>query len=147
MYNDQIMPLSNSLKKTVKTISSSILMFFLAFSPANAQTQAWTGVCVSTRDETVATIQGFQCLLANVLSGFLTLVGMAGFITLIVAGIRILLSGGNSQALEKSKSSITFAILGLIVALSAFMILNLVAEFTGVKTILNFVIPDSNHQW
>jgi hypothetical protein len=95
----------------------------------------------------VATIQGLQCLLANVLSTFLTLVGIAAFVMLVVSAFRILVGGGNSTELDNSKKAITQAVIGLFVAISAFIILNLVAEFTGVKTILNFTIPDSTTKW
>jgi len=126
---------------------TSLAIFLMAALPTKAQGTGWSGVCVDTDNPDVATLQGFQCLVARLLSNFLTLVGIAGFLMVVFSGIRILLSGGNSQAVEKSKNSITFAVIGLIVALSAFMILNLVAEFTGVKTILQFVIPTSDTQW
>jgi hypothetical protein len=74
-------------------------------------------------------------------------VGLAAFIMLIISAFRILLSGGNSQNVEKAQKSITYAIVALVVAVSAFVILNLVAEFTGVETILKFSIPSSDTQW
>jgi hypothetical protein len=120
------------------------LIFLMAALPASAQ---WTGVCVDDIHTDVATIQGFQCLLARLLSNFLTFVGIVGFLMLVVSGIRIMLSGGNSQAVEKSKSSVTFAIVGLVVALSSFIILNLIAEFTGVQSILQFSIPTADTNW
>lgn len=121
--------------------------YLVNVAPVFAQTQAWTGVCVSEADKDVATIQGFQCLLANVLSIFLTLVGLAGFIALIAASFRILTAGGNSQQMEKSRQSITHAVLGLVVAVSAFIILNLISRFTGVKSILEFNIPGPTTKW
>lgn len=122
--------------------------YSLAFpSQAQAQTEAWSGVCVDTVNTDVATIQGFQCLIANVLSVALTLIGIAGFIMLVVGSMRWMLSGGNAQNVEKAKNTMTFAVVGLIVGLSSFIILNLVAEFTGVKSILQFTIPASTTMW
>lgn len=116
--------------------------FYLASAmPVFAQTRPWEDVCVDANNPDVATIQGFQCLLANVLSIFLTVVGLGAFIMLIVAAFRLLVSGGNSQAMEKARNSVTYAVIGLVVAVSAFVILNLIAEFTGVKTILKFEVP------
>jgi hypothetical protein len=111
--------------------------------PVSAQTSAWSGVCVDTAggNTDVATLQGLQCLLANVLSIFLTVVGIAAFIMLIVAAFQFLTSGGNSQTTEKAQKAVTYAVIGLIVAVSAFAILNLIASFTGVNTILQFKIP------
>lgn len=89
----------------------------------------------------VATLQGLQCLIANVLSIFLTVVGLGAFIMLIAASFQLLTSGGNSQATEKAQKSVTYAVVGLVVAVSAFIILRLIASFTGVDTILQFRIP------
>ena len=147
------------MKNKIKQIISTLLVFTLlslGFPPTSqAQTSSWYNVCVGkgtvsssgvSRTD-VATIQGAQCLLANVLSSTLTLIGLSGFIMLIVASFRWMLSGGSSQEVEKAGKTMTFAIVGLIVALSSFIILNLLAEFTGVKSILNFVIPSSRTQW
>ena len=135
------------LKNSILFISIFALFFVIAPPVHAAAPAAWTGVCVSTKDTEVATLQGLQCILANVLGSFLSFVGIVGFIMIAVSGFRLLLSGGNTQAIEKSKSSITFAILGLVLALSSFIILNLVAEFTGIQTILNFTIPNSDKTW
>ena len=72
---------------------------------------------------------------------------MAGFVMLIVGAFKWMLSGGNSQATEKARGTITYAVVGLIVALSSFIVLNLISDFTGMKTILKFVIPPSTTQW
>lgn len=134
------------IKKLAITTNTAALFFYSAL-PANAQGGAWSGVCVSDKHPDVATIQGFQCLAANILSYFLTMVGIVAFLMFVVSGVRVLLSGGNSQTVDKAKSSMTFAVIGLVVALSSFIVLNLIAEFTGVKTILNFWIPDSGYNW
>lgn len=149
MYNQTSMKAVKAAKKFLKTGGLVVALQLASASPAFAQTSSWSGVCVDTKggNTDVATLQGLQCLLANVLSVFLTLVGLVAFIMIIVAGFQLLLSGGNSQNVEKAQKSITFAVVGLVVALSAFIILNLVSQFTGVSTILDFVIPDSTTPW
>lgn len=137
-------------KSIFKIIGGSIIapiLFQLSALSAFAQTSAWNGVCVSQSDPDVATIQGLQCLLANVLSVFLTILGITGFIMLIVGSMRWLLSGGNSQNVDKAGKTMLFSVVGIVVALSAFLILKLVADFTGVQTILDFTIPNSNTNW
>ncbi|MFH2118377.1 MAG: hypothetical protein ABII10_01425 [Candidatus Paceibacterota bacterium] len=136
-----------NINQKIAVVGATLTGFLITATPAFARTSSWSGVCVSESDNSVATIQGLQCLLANVLSTFLTLVGIAAFIMIVVAAFNILTSGGNSQNMEKAQKSITFAVIGLVVALSAFIILNLVADFTGVKTILKFNIPGSDTQW
>lgn len=125
--------------------SLALTVYLLAATPVSAQTRAWRGVCTHDGTSTgVATIQGLQCLMANILSVALTFIGLAGFVMIIYGAFKYLLSGGNSKGVESARSTITFAIVGLVVALSAFIILNLIAEFTGVDLIRQFSIPDSN---
>lgn len=146
-------------KLSLLTAHISILLLpllMLIFAPvAHAQTQAWTGVCVGTKINivdynnntssadatTVPTIQGLQCLIGNILSVAITGIGLIGFVMFIVGAFFYMLSGGNAKGTETAKNTITYAIIGLVVALSAFIILNLIAAFTGVSSILNFSIP------
>lgn len=117
-------------------------------SQAYAQTQEWSQIgtgCVS--EEGVATVQGIGCLVANVLSVTLTVLGIVGFIMIIYAAFNMMIMGGNSQATEKSKNTITFAIIGIILALSSFIIINLISSFTGIEIIKNFSIPGSGKNW
>jgi len=115
---------------------------FVVAQPVFAQTKPWSGVCVSTMDPEVATIQGIQCLIANIFSVAITFIGLAGFVMIIIGAFNYLLSGGNSKDTEKAKNTLTFAIIGLVVSLSAFIILNLIAQFTGIDDLLEFTIPN-----
>ena len=114
---------------------------------AQAQTQNWSEINESCVVGDVATIQGIGCLLANLLSVLLTIIGIAGFIMLIYAAFNMLLSAGNSQAMEKSKNTMTFAVVGLILALSSFIILNILIDFTGIEILRNLSIPGSQKDW
>ncbi len=117
-------------------------------SQAYAQTQEWSEIgngCVN--EAGVATIQGIGCMMANVLSVFLTVLGIVGFIMIIYAAFNMMVMGGNSQATEKSKNTITYAIIGIILALSSFIIINLISSFTGIEIIKNFSIPGSGKNW
>lgn len=146
--------MKNIREKSTKLLTALLMistLFLMTPGKVQAQTQAWTGICVSKvdvdgvpTDTDVATIQGFQCLIANVLASFLTLIGIASFVMLIIASFQWMTAGGNSQTLEKAKKTITFAILGIVLALSAFIILNLISEFTGVESIKTFKIPTSD---
>jgi len=117
----------------------------LVMAPASqAQTQPWSGVCVGTGNASdVATIQGIQCLLANVLSVAITGIGLAGFVMIIIGAFKYLLSGGSPKATESARQTITFTVVGIVVTLSAFIILNIIQAFTGIDaTILTrFAIP------
>lgn len=106
---------------------------------------AYTTTSNRTGEEiNVATIKGAQCVIANILSIAITVIGFVGFVMFLVASFRYLLSGGNTKATEDSKNTFTFAVVGLVVALSAIIILRIIAAFTGVESILEFQIPDSS---
>ncbi|KUK79633.1 MAG: hypothetical protein XD95_0236 [Microgenomates bacterium 39_7] len=132
-----------SVKKTIVTISLSVALLTLPHQ-IYAQTQPWKSIDSSCTIDGVATIQGIMCLIANILSVSLTFIGLAGFVMLIFGSIKWLTSGGNSQALESSKKTITFAFSGLVLALLSFLIINTIAEFTGVNVITQFFIPSSD---
>lgn len=140
------------LSRFVRSFFIVLVLVWIALSlphSAMAQTQAWSGRCVETvtsnggSTETVATIQGLECLIGNVLSIALSGIGIAGFIMMIVGAFRYMLSGGNAKGTEGGRNTITFAIVGLVVALSSFIILNMVAAFTGINVITSFQIPNS----
>jgi hypothetical protein len=66
---------------------------------------------------------------------------------IIYSAFNLLLSAGKSQEVEKSQKTITFAIIGIILALSAFIIINIIASFTGIDLIKSFTIPGSQKNW
>ncbi|MBU1033357.1 hypothetical protein KKI22_00195 [Patescibacteria group bacterium] len=114
---------------------------------AYAQTQAWSDISKGCVNNGTATIQGIGCMLANVFSIALTALGIAGFVMIIYAAFNMMIMGGNSQATEKSKNTITMAVVGIILALSSFIIVNLISDFTGLEVIKNFAIPGSGKNW
>ncbi len=137
--------MKKNLISKLSTAAFLIFNFLFAAAPVLAQTEAWEeGLCVQYG---VATIQGIGCLLANVLSIVLTVIGIAGFIMMVVGSLRWLLSGGNTQNVESAKKTMTYAVIGLVVAISSFAIINLIAEFTGVHIIKEFFIPTSDFDW
>lgn len=121
--------------------------FFPIVKQAQAYTKEWQDISEYCVVNDVATIQGIGCLIANILAVTLRLLGLAGFVMIIYAAFTLLLSAGKSQQVEKSKNTITFTIIGIIMALSAFIIVNLIANFTGVSLIRTFTIPSSEKQW
>lgn len=141
------------MSRLARLFSLKLLLLITLFAtpllmpaPVLAQgTFEWTGVCVGgsasddgTKD--VATIQGLECLIANFLTVFIALIGLAAFVMIVVASFRYLLSGGNTKGTEQARSTVTYAVIGIVVALSAFIILNLLSAFTGID-LTKFTIP------
>ncbi len=116
---------------------------------AAAQTLPWSGGCIYDADTTdddagVATIQGIECLVANVFIVFITIIGLAGFVMFIIASFRWMTSGGNTKGVETARNTFTFVVIGIVVALSAYIIINLIAAFTGINIIREFRVPNSD---
>ncbi|MBI2405252.1 hypothetical protein HYV22_03690 [Candidatus Gottesmanbacteria bacterium] len=88
-----------------------------------------------------ATIQCLEPLFANVVVAVVSLVGVALFVMLVVGGFKFLLSGGDQKQLESAKNTVTYALLGLVVIVVAFLILKTISVFTGLPDILKFIIP------
>jgi hypothetical protein len=139
------------MKRFDRKLSLGLATFLTSFkviaSFAFAQPVAWSGTCTGadsglTGASDVATIQGLGCLIANVLSVAVTMIGLLAFVMFIAASFRYLVAGGNSKNVELAKGTMTYAIAGIVVALSAFIILNLITQFTGVD-VSRFVIPDA----
>lgn len=118
-----------------------------------AQPQVWSGRCVGSAGLTpsflghpgvnasdVPTIQGLECLFANVLSVITAFAGLAGLVMFIVGGFQYLSSQGDPKALASANQTLTNAILGLVGVIVSALILRLIATFTGVNSILEFKI-------
>jgi hypothetical protein len=109
---------------------------------------AWKeGVCVVSKMDDkeidVATIQGLACLAANVLSVILGLLAFAGFVMFVIAGAKLLISGGQPSHLESAKNTLTYAVFGLLLAVSSFVILNIIALITGAEILSFTFLPET----
>ncbi len=60
-------------------------------------------------------------------------VTLAALIFLILGGIAWITSQGDKAKVEAARKRITFAIIGLIIAFSAYFIINVIGDFFGVK--------------
>ena len=119
------------------------MLRFTAF----AQTQSWPDLekpgaldttCVTA--DGVATLQGFECIFANILSIIIPLAGMAAFVTLIIGGFQYLASAGDPKQLQKATGTITAAVIGIAVILGIWFIFKLLNLITGLD-LLQFQIP------
>lgn len=62
----------------------------------------------------------------------LFLIGAISVIMIIVGGIRYVVSGGDSSAVQSAKNTILYAVVGLVVAILAFAVVNfVVGSFSG----------------
>ncbi len=88
-----------------------------------------------------ATIQCFVPLFGSIVTAIVQIAGVALFIMFIISGYNFLMSGGNPKQLEQAKNTLTYAIIGVVVIVSAYLILLIIGQFTGVD-VTRFEIPD-----
>lgn len=92
----------------------------------------------------VPTIQCLEPIFFNVVRAVMGLTGIALFILLLVSGFSYMTAGGDQKKLEQAKATLTNAIIGLVVMLSALIILRLIGAFTGIGdtiTIFRIIAP------
>jgi hypothetical protein len=116
------------------------LITYCLLSPSYsfAAPTAWSGRCIANGD--VATIQGFECLFANILQVIVAFAGLAFFIMFIIGGFNYLFSSNDEKKVATAASTLTMAIFGLIGVIASSFILRFIASFTGIN-VLDFIIP------
>lgn len=80
-----------------------------------------------------------------IVKGFLGIIGVWGVLFVIIGGFRMITAAGNEEQYIAAKKTITWAILGVVVAVMSFSIIAIVQNLVGVDTqkILNSQ-PKSN---
>jgi hypothetical protein len=121
----------NNMNKKIKNKIYSLLLtsYFLLFahvSPVFAQ-KAWT-----SGEEDPAQFKDMEIVFENILGIIFPVAGIAIFIMLLIGGFQKLTSGGDPKANQKSRNTITFAIVGLFLLVGIWFILRFIEEFTGV---------------
>lgn len=130
------------LKKT-SLFTISLYLYLSTASPVYSQTIPWIkDYCYAETagGEKIATLQGFECILANIFRIITPLAGFAAFITLIIGGFQYLTSAGDPKQAQKASSIITGAIIGLVVVMAVWFIFRLLKTLTGLD-FFYFAIP------
>ena len=108
-------------------------------TPAYAQAPvAWSGQCVAEGD--IATIQGFECLVYNLLQVIFSLAGIVFFVVFLSNSFKYLTAGGNEKAAAAARTGLTYSLFAVVGIIAAWFILRLVGNITGAD-VLNFQIP------
>ena len=87
---------------------------------------------------TPATLECIVPLFNNIVHAALIFIGSTVVILLIFSGYKFISSGGDAKQVEAARKSVTFAVVGLLVVLFSFFIINFIGSITGVTCIENF---------
>ena len=128
--------------KIKKVLSSIVLSTYYLLQTNSLVFAQATDVDETVIDE-VVTLGWIVTLAENVLSVALQLIGVVAFVMLLIGGIKVLTSGGNPEAMEAGKKTLTMAIAGLFIAVFSWFILSIIGSITGI-TLTEFAIPTLN---
>ena len=94
-------------------------------------TQLQQGATAAQPTGTSSDLFGANGLFRTISNTLIFIVGAVAVIMLIIGGLRYVLSSGNATSVEGAKNTILFAIIGIIVAILAFAIVQFVITKFG----------------
>lgn len=101
----------------IMLVNSSNLVF------ADAKTQIESAVNEVGGNENKTDAKGF---IGNIIKTMLFAVGVLAVIVIIFAGLTFVVSAGNSQTIQKARTTIIYAVVGLVVSILSYAIVNFV---------------------
>ena len=119
------------MKNVIRTLIPSILtaVFSIAILTAplaGAEVPIVNGAEAARGDGQTADLFGQTGIFRTITNVLLFILGAISVIMIIIGGLRYVISGGNSTAVTAAKNTILYAIVGVIVALLAYAIVNFV---------------------
>lgn len=129
------------MKKIGLVIMSLAIALGLAFSPiavaADCDDVATGGIkggveCAGG-DSEVKSLFGEGGIFKKIVNIFLFIVGSVSVIMIIYGGIRYVTSSGASEGVTSAKNTILYAVVGLIISILAYAIVNFVLDSFGVQ--------------
>lgn len=79
-----------------------------------------------------ARLEDLDIVLESVISAALVLVATASLVMLVIGGFHYLSAGSSKEATARAQNTLTYAVFGLIISLSAWIILYILGRFLGV---------------
>lgn len=80
-----------------------------------------------------ATLGDLNSVFASAVKALISLVGIASLTMLLFGGFKFISAGSDKEAAQKAQQTINYAVGGLIISLSAWLILSLIGNFLGVN--------------
>ena len=129
------------LKQAFSSLSAFLLYTQFLARPALAQGCELT-TTISGKE--VPQLGGLVCVLASLLKTGMDLALGVGMIMLIISGVKYATATADPKALEGAKRTMTYTILGLVLALGARSILILISNLLGAENLdfwQNIILP------
>ena len=98
----------------------------------------WFQPWVSCQVGGAATFDCLGVVFSNLVSALILFVGLTALIMFIFAAYRVINSNGDPKKLESARDAFGYGLLGLSVVAFSFLIIRLIARFTGTTCITRF---------
>lgn len=117
--------------RSVKTIISGVIASIILASIRTATTVAQmdsvrSGIQAARGVDQPADLFGDGGIFSTAVNLMLFIIGAIAVIMIIIGGFRYVISGGNSSNVTAAKNTILYAIIGVVVAILAYAIINFV---------------------
>ena len=103
-------------------VSSAIYSTFLLPSLIFAQETTWESCSVNG----VPTLKCLEIIFGNIIKMSTSFIVLILFVMIVVGAFRYLTSGGNPEGLKKAQGTLKYAIIGVVLFVSAYLILNII---------------------
>ena len=133
----------NKIKKIALGAAAAVSTFYWGALPALAVDPI--NLCNSTSGTVnIGKLCGVTLggLVKTALNTVLFVAFVAALIFLIIGGIKWIMSGGDKEGANKAKETVTSALIGLVIVLGAYILINVILQFFGVGDIGGLNIPN-----
>ncbi len=124
------------MKQSIKSMLAGLLLVpmlvlgLVVATPVGAEDPATGGISggasSSKSEEQPTKLFGDDSVFKNITNAALFIIGAISVLMLIYGGIRYTISGGDSNAVTAAKNTILYAVVGIVVAIMAYAIVNYV---------------------
>lgn len=109
----------------------------IKYFPASIATAAGSTATLPTdaacSNQVIGNIGCLPYFLKNIVNAGFVLAAIIAVVLIILSGIKLLMSGGDPEKVASARRSLTFTIIGLVIVLLSFVIINLIARITGAR--------------
>lgn len=115
-----------ALLATITAVISSFVITQTTYALIGGESPARTGADLARTADQPADLFGSSGTISMITNVMLYIVGAIAVIMIVFGGLRYVVSGGSSTQITAAKNTILYAVIGLIIAIMAYAIINFV---------------------
>ena len=132
--------ITKNIIQTLTGISSALVLWA---GKAMAATSVQEGADAAHVEGMPTELIGNNGVFTRITNTALLIIGLVSVVMLLCGGLRYIISGGDNKKVTDAKNTVLYAIIGLIIAILAYAIVNFVLNAIGVPTV-DQITPANN---